>query len=77
MYKSDLKNKITLVGTGFQRNKAWIPISVLLYIFVAEILALKLKVDTLIYAANLNMSSEMTYLHHADDLILAVKAFSH
>ena len=41
MYKSDLKNKNTLVGSGFQRNKAWIPISVLLYIFVAEILALK------------------------------------
>ena len=74
MYKSDLKNKITLVGSGFQRNKARIPVSVLLYLFVSEILVLKLKVDTLIYEANLNMTSEMTYLHHADALILTTES---
>ena len=64
-----LRIKILWFDLDFERNKARIPISVLLYIFVADILPLKLKGDTVINGANLNMSSEMTYLHHADDLI--------
>ena len=57
-----------------RRIRQGCPIFALLYIFAAEILALKLKVDTLIYEANLNMSSEMTYLHHADALILPTES---
>ena len=49
------------------------PISALLYIFVAEILALKLKGDNLIKGVNINMSTEIKYIQHADDLTLAVE----
>ena len=49
------------------------PISVLLYIFVAEILALKLKGDNLIKGVNINMSTEIKYIQDADDLTLAVE----
>ena len=63
-----------MVESGFQRKKARIPISILLYTFVIEILHKKLKGDTVFNEANLNMSSEITYLHHADDLILAVES---
>ena len=49
------------------------PISALLYIFVAEILALKLKGDILIKGENINMSTEIKYIQQADGLTLAVE----
>ena len=49
------------------------PISALLYIFFAEILALKRKGDNLIKGENINMSTEIKYIQHADDFTLAVE----
>ena len=44
-----------------------------LYIFVAEILAFKLKGDNSIKGMNINMSTGIKHIQHADDLILAVE----
>ena len=49
------------------------PISALLYIFIAEIQDLKRKGDNLIKGENINMSTEIKYFQHADDLTLAVE----
>ena len=44
------------------------PVTALLYIFIAEILALKLEEDNLIIGVNINMSKEIKYIQHADYL---------
>lgn len=50
------------------------PISALLYLFVAEILSLKLKNNNQIKGIQLNnTSTEIKNLHHADDVTLALK----
>ena len=43
-------------------------ISALSHLLVAEILALRLKEDNVINGVNINMSTEIKYIQHADDL---------
>lgn len=48
------------------------PISALLYLFVAEILAMKIKIDPNIKGININ-SNEIKSVQHADDLTITVR----
>lgn len=50
------------------------PISALLYLFIAEILAIKLKTNNDIKSIKIaNMSTEIKNLQHADDVTLALR----
>ena len=50
------------------------PISAILYLFVADILALKIKTnDQIIGIKTSNFSKEYKHVHHADDLTLFLK----
>lgn len=53
------------------------PISALLYLFVAEILAYKLKHNSEIQGINiLNMTDDIKTIQHADDVTLTLKNIS-
>lgn len=53
------------------------PISALLYLFVAEILAYKLKQNSEIQGINIsNMVDDLKTIQHADDVTLALKNIS-